>query len=117
MTKNLKFMSKINFVLIIFLLVSTISSFSQEMGSPIISNYSSSDYNSHVQNWSIIKDKRGIMYFANHSCILEFDGIYWNKISIEHGFNVRSLDIDDYGTIYVVLMYDLWTLMIMVPYT
>ena len=33
--------------------------------SPIVRNYSVSDYNAGIQNWAIAQDERGVMYFGN----------------------------------------------------
>ena len=35
--------------------------------SPIVRNYSVSDYNAGIQNWAIAQDERGVMYFGNRS--------------------------------------------------
>lgn len=32
--------------------------------SPIVRNYSVSDYNAGIQNWAIAQDERGVMYFG-----------------------------------------------------
>lgn len=45
--------------------------------SPIVRNYSVSDYNAGIQNWAIAQDERGVMYFGNNSGLLEFDGSAW----------------------------------------
>jgi len=46
--------------------------------------YSSTDYNSTPQNWSVTQDHRGIMYFGNSSCILEYDGVSWRNIFVSN---------------------------------
>ncbi|MEJ2636667.1 MAG: ATP-binding protein, partial [Calditrichia bacterium] len=73
-----------------------------EAGRPFITNYSPKDYGSHPQNWSIVQDKRGVMYFANGTGVLEYDGISWRLIPSPNNAYVQSLTIDpDSGTIYV----------------
>jgi len=89
------------FILIIFFILLSKFTLSQELGSTLLTNYTTDDYMAHVQNWSVVKDNRGVMYFANFSCVLEYDGINWRKIFAENDYAVRSLAIDDYGTIYV----------------
>ncbi|MGD2085403.1 MAG: response regulator [Candidatus Aminicenantes bacterium] len=74
--------------------------FCQNIGYKYIKNYSPEEYDSHSQNWSILQDRRGIIYVANHTGLLEFDGSTWRKIRIPNNL-VRSLAIDDNGTIYV----------------
>lgn len=88
-------------LIIAVLIVFSISINAQEFGAPFITNYSSKEYNFHNQNFSIVKDKRGVIYFANTGGILEFDGISWRKIIVENNFRVRALAIDNNGTIYV----------------
>ncbi|MFH1320499.1 MAG: SpoIIE family protein phosphatase [Bacteroidota bacterium] len=64
-------------------------------------NYSPLEYNARPQNWAVVQDKRGIMYFGNNECILEFDGVKWRLIKTLEESTVRSLSIDDGGRIYV----------------
>jgi signal transduction histidine kinase/DNA-binding response OmpR family regulator len=65
-------------------------------------NYSPEKENNHIQsqNWVILQDKRGIIFVGNHGGVLEFDGISWRLISVTNNV-VRSMAIDDTGTIYV----------------
>ncbi|MCP5049964.1 MAG: response regulator, partial [bacterium] len=64
------------------------------------SNYPRVDYSAHSQNWSILQDKRGIIYIGNHTSLIEFDGVSWRKINVPNR-NVNSMAIDDTGIIYV----------------
>jgi signal transduction histidine kinase/DNA-binding response OmpR family regulator/ligand-binding sensor domain-containing protein len=71
-----------------------------ETGLPFIQNFSPNDYGgAHAQNWAVLQDNRGIMYFANSIGILEFDGVSWRLISMTT--TARSLTMDENGTIYV----------------
>ncbi|MCD4679762.1 MAG: hypothetical protein K8S00_05180, partial [Bacteroidales bacterium] len=72
-----------------------------EVGLAFLKNYSVEDYKAHTQNFSIVQDNRGVMYFGNFSGILEFDGTYWRLIPTENRTKVSSLAIDDKGRIYV----------------
>lgn len=72
-----------------------------EIGLPYIKNYTVKDYKAHTQNFSVIQDSRGIMYFANFSGILEFDGTYWELIPTQNRTKVSALTIDENGRIYV----------------
>ena len=72
----------------------------QIAGLPVIRNYSPSEYNATPQNWSIVKDKRGVMYFANTGGVLEFDGVEWRLIPVTNEV-ARNLAIDKNGIIYV----------------
>ena len=54
------------------------------------------------QNWCTTKDKRGIMYFANTSGILVFDGSNWNLLKTKTGASVYSVATDTSdNTIYI----------------
>ena len=59
---------------------------------PYTLSYSSTDYNASNQNWGTIRDKKGVMYFANNSGVLVFDGCNWNIIKADAA--VKSLAID-----------------------
>lgn len=63
-------------------------------------NYSRGDYNNQSQNWCVLQDRRGVMYFGNNGGLMEFDSISWREIKIPNQ-PVRSLDINRDGTIYV----------------
>jgi signal transduction histidine kinase/DNA-binding response OmpR family regulator len=69
----------------------------QKIGLNYITNYSTG---LHPQNWSITQDKRGIIYVANNAAVLEFDGVSRRKIKIPN-WTVRSLTVDENGTVYV----------------
>ena len=55
-----------------------------EKGLPFITNYSPKTYKAYPQNWSIVEDDRGVMYFGNQNLILEYDGVKWNKIKLHN---------------------------------
>ncbi|HIA37601.1 MAG TPA: hypothetical protein EYN89_12940, partial [Flavobacteriales bacterium] len=67
---------------------------------PVI-NYTSLEYNARPQNWAIVRDHRGLMYFGNNEALLEFDGTRWRKILAPDEAPIRSLAIDNDGKIYV----------------
>ena len=72
-----------------------------EIGMPVLTNYSAKEYNGAGQVWSILQDRRGVMYFGDSSgAILEYDGVSWRKIFTTSTVT-RSLAIDDAGTIWV----------------
>jgi class 3 adenylate cyclase len=68
--------------------------------SPYLKNYTPQDYKASSQNWAILEDKRGVMYFGNNSGVLEFDGVDWRLIPTQ-GVGVRSLCRDSSGKIIV----------------
>ncbi len=87
-------------IVFISFLFSSLWLYGQERGLLISKHYTSKDYKASSQNWSIIQDQRGIMYFGNASCILEYDGIEWRKIYIPNSSAVRTLAIDQDNHIY-----------------
>ena len=62
-----------------------------ENGYPLITNYSPKEYEAQQQNWAIIQDDRGIMYFGNGLGLLEFDGADWRLYQLSNKSVVRSL--------------------------
>lgn len=72
----------------------------QEIGKLPFKNFSHSDYFGHFQNWAVIQDHRGLMYVANNTGVLEYDGQKWAKISINNAV-ARALDTDEAGRIWV----------------
>jgi len=72
-----------------------------EQGAPFIRNFSPKEYGYDTQNWSVVQDHRGIMYFGNNDGLIEFDGTHWRLIKLEQNSHVRALSRDKNGTIYV----------------
>lgn len=74
----------------------------KETGLPYIQNFSPKDYGgAHSQNWAVLQDQRGIMYFGNGLGVLEYDGATWRLIRVTNKATVRSLAMDKNGHIYV----------------
>jgi hypothetical protein len=69
----------------------------RDRGIKYIRNFSRKDYNLQPQNWSIIQDKRGVIYVGNQGGLLEFDGVSWREIAVLYK-TVRSLAVADNGT-------------------
>ncbi|MGC9375999.1 MAG: hypothetical protein ACP5DQ_13305, partial [Bacteroidales bacterium] len=68
-------MKKLNkFIFIFFFIIGALQGKAQIKGLVLSDYYSSEDYNAGPQNWCITQDQRGIMYFGNSNCILEYDG-------------------------------------------
>jgi len=68
---------------------------------PIIQNYSPEAYDALAQNWDILQTENGLIYIANSSCVLEFDGMEWRRILIPETQYVRALAKRKAGGIYV----------------
>ena len=71
-----------------------------ENGIPLIRTYKSIDYNAHDQNWAVVQDSNGVMYFGNTRGIMTYDGCFWNLIALSNNSIARSLVIDQQGTIF-----------------
>jgi len=72
----------------------------KSMGVPYIENYPKATYAAGNQNWSIAKDKNGVMYYGNAEGLLTFDGKYWQKYQMPNRQIVRSVATDNNGKIY-----------------
>lgn len=73
---------------------------------PPIENYSTTDYSTeeirlNPENFAIVQDSRGVMYFGNSNGVLEYDGKNWIFIGVKLGSYVKSLSIDSNDVIYV----------------
>jgi signal transduction histidine kinase/DNA-binding response OmpR family regulator len=62
--------------------------------------YSPLEYGYQPQNWSILQDKRGLIYVGNHEGLLEFDGVSWRIIRVPN-WSVLSMVRDVDGRIFV----------------
>ena len=61
---------------------------------PLLFNYTTADYGSDasLQNWDITQDADGVIYIANNSCVLRYDGFSWQHIDpTGAGATVRSI--------------------------
>ena len=72
----------------------------QNEGMAFHKNFSPEEYKAATQNWVFATDKRGLIYVANTSGILEYDGKNWRKIQIENGKGARTVAIDSHDRIY-----------------
>lgn len=73
----------------------------KRIGVPYIQNYSKDIYASGNQNWSITRDKQGVMYFGNGEGLLSYDGKYWKQYEMPGRQIVRAVAADRQGRIYV----------------
>src|SRR5690606_37146119 len=72
----------------------------QRIGSPLVQQYTKSDYKAGNQNWAVATGKNGIMYVANADGLLVFDGQYWTLHPLPYKSTVRSVAVDSTGRIY-----------------
>ncbi|MGH7594908.1 MAG: triple tyrosine motif-containing protein, partial [bacterium] len=87
-------------VLIFFIAAHVLPAASQETGLPFFKNYPPAEYRAHNQNWGIAQDRNGMMYFANNTGVLEYDGVHWRLMPMPNKVLVRSLAVDASNHIY-----------------
>lgn len=74
---------------------------SYQLERPRIRNFSKSLYGADNQNWGIVQDAQGTMYFANTKGLLSFDGVSWKILPFPDKTITRSVEVDHSGRIYV----------------
>ncbi|MCP5035514.1 MAG: hypothetical protein GY939_27255, partial [Actinomycetia bacterium] len=72
-----------------------------EVGRFYVQSFAPQDYGAHAQNWAIVQSPEGLLYVANGSGVLEYDGVSWRLIRISNRLAARSLAIDTEGRVYV----------------
>lgn len=66
----------------------------------MVTNYSRHTYKAASQNWMVMQNMNGWMYFANNKGLLEFDGSNWDVYPI-HNAKMRAVKCGYDGRIYV----------------
>ncbi|PWK78448.1 YXYXY domain-containing protein [Mucilaginibacter oryzae] len=80
-------------VFVFILLAGNLCSYSQTyIGQRETVNYEKKQYNAGTQNWKIIQDAQGRMYFANNEGVLVFDGSYWQLYPLPNKTIVWSIE-------------------------
>jgi len=64
-------------------------------------HYSAKDYKAGISNWDMTQLDNGLMFFANLSGVLRFDGIEWRLIDIKGGKLVRSIHKDSNERVFI----------------
>ena len=59
------------------------------------------EFGANAQNWGVVQDNRGVMYFANSDGLLEFDGVTWRVLEFAENSFIRSLAIGADSNIYI----------------
>ncbi len=77
-------------VLILFFLV---YGFSQAQYTPLVQNYPPEQYGADNQNWAIEQSDNGMLFVANQSRVLLFDGNRWESVFVPNAQNVRSIKV------------------------
>src|SRR5436190_7704654 len=97
-TKNR--LQKLLLLLVCSLLVATLGA-QNTIGIPNIVNYTRQAYTAGSQNWNVVQDKNGIMYFANNDGMLSFDGSSWRLYKLPNKTIARSIAIGEDNRIYI----------------
>lgn len=72
-----------------------------EAGLPFyIRSFQADEYRMDSRNWAVVQDPRGVVFVANNTGILEYDGEQWRTIDTPGGIVVRSLDVGADGVVY-----------------
>ena len=77
----------------------TVSVAAQEF-TPLVTQFTKSDYGAANQNWALGQDPDGIIYIGNGDGLLSYDGVRWTLTRLPRGKTVRSLWVDPSGRIY-----------------
>ena len=89
-------------VLLLSLLFPIVNAQIKKIGVPFITNYNPKTYKAASENWDVLQDSKGMMFFANHFGIMQFDGVRWSIVTQpENRSMVRSLAIDKNDKMYV----------------
>jgi DNA-binding CsgD family transcriptional regulator len=67
---------------------------------PPVKAFSKNDYGAARQNWNAAQDSKGLLYFANHAGLLQYDGSNWLLYRMPNQMGIRSVAIDDNNRIY-----------------
>jgi DNA-binding CsgD family transcriptional regulator/ligand-binding sensor domain-containing protein len=90
----MKYKFKILSLLILFVFVNQVDAQLLRYGLPGLTNFSRSEYNAGTQNWCMGQASNGMIYFANNSGLLEFDGQHWRTYN-EFPLMYRSMCVDN----------------------
>ncbi|OJJ18064.1 hypothetical protein BKI52_29890 [marine bacterium AO1-C] len=63
-------------------------------GVPLVKNYSSRNYKADPVNFDVTQDKQGVLYFANSSGVLQYDGVNWQLLNLPNQSRAYSLAYD-----------------------
>jgi signal transduction histidine kinase/ligand-binding sensor domain-containing protein len=92
-------------VLLVGIILCCMSVFAQtgsgEQGIPVQRDFLPAEYRASQQNFSIVSDKRGLIYVANFAGVLEYDGTSWRTILTTDRSKVNTLAVDASGTVFV----------------
>ncbi|MEN2398899.1 triple tyrosine motif-containing protein [Flavobacterium sp. MC2016-06] len=90
----------IRFLLLLFII--SVNAQIKKIGVPFITNYNPKTYKAASENWDVLQNSQGMMFFANHFGLMQFDGVRWSIVTQpENKSMIRSLAIDKTDKIYI----------------
>ncbi|MEO8255230.1 MAG: hypothetical protein ABI554_12690 [Flavobacterium sp.] len=96
-----KFITRI-ILISIFFITTIFNAQIKNIGIPFITNYSPKTYKAASENWDVLQNSQGMMFFANHFGLMQFDGVRWSIVMQPANKSmVRSLAIDKKDRIYI----------------
>ncbi|MND52180.1 bacterial transduction protein [compost metagenome] len=92
----------LSFILSLFFISSfqSLASDIKNVGVPFVENYSKNIYMAGNQNWSVVRDNNGVMYYGNSEGLLSYDGRSWQLYKMPNKVIVRSVATDNKGKVY-----------------
>lgn len=96
-------MKKRAWLILLLVIISrfSLSQINTYSGDYFITSYSLKEYYAAPQNFSIIQDNRGVMFFGNFYCLMQFDGQSWTRIYLPNNSYVKACTKDNFGMIYL----------------
>ncbi|MGF1636269.1 MAG: triple tyrosine motif-containing protein [Cyclobacteriaceae bacterium] len=61
------------------------------LSSPLVTNYTKSQYGAGSKNWSVVQDEQGYIYVGNDQGLLEYDGSRWGLFQLPNKLAARAL--------------------------
>ncbi len=86
-------------VLAVLAFLFTLSTYAGDRGLPLVRSYTPEEYQAGAQNFDIAQDARGVLYFANLSGALAFDGAWWHVVELPNHSAVFAIESDAAGHI------------------
>jgi signal transduction histidine kinase/CheY-like chemotaxis protein len=72
----------------------------REFGRPLFRSFTPHDYGELGQTLAVVEDRQGRMFFACRNAIASFDNSHWETISAPEAGDIRSLAVDNRGTVW-----------------
>jgi|WetSurMetagenome_2_1015567.scaffolds.fasta_scaffold00001_430 hypothetical protein len=97
-------MKRVTLFILFIIIMPGLSAQVNKYGTPVSKSYGMNETHGAEQNWAVIKDKFGAVWFGGDEALLvRFDGTTWTRIpfSLEHQTVIRSLASDENGIVYV----------------